>query len=247
MRMTVLITAALFALTTAPAAARDSEVFILGALHGLHEKEDSFSYEALGQVIRAIKPDVILLEVTPEELAGKIETKGRPEYPKVIWPMLASGGPTAIAMEAAQPLYGELTGDAGKRWGAFAKQHPAESAALTRYGESTTDVLLVRWKSVADTQDEATDALGRARNRLNAALVAGSDAGQMRWDAVMVDAAKTAIAANPGKRVLVLGSYRNRYMFVDELSRLRGVTLVDMRNWLEANGFGSRSLKPVGT
>lgn len=238
MRFTTLIAAALLAATAAPAAAKDSEVFILGALHGLHEKEESFDYDALGRVIRAIRPDVVLLEVTPEELAGKLETRGRPEYPRVIWPMLGADGPKPYAMEAAQPLYGEMTGDAGKRWGAFGKDSPAANAALTAHSEATSQVLLAHWKSVADTQDAATDALGHARTRLNAAMVAGSDAGQSRWDGVMVEASKKAIAENPGKRILILGSYRNRYMFVEKLGGTRGTKLVDMKAWLEANGFG---------
>jgi len=183
----IAIAAAMLASLTTPAAAKDAEVFVLGALHGLHEREDSFGYDTLGKVIAAIKPDVMLLEVTPEELAGKLETRGRPEYPKVIWPML-DGGPKAYAMEAAQPLYGELTGDAGKRWEAFGKDHPAEDAALDAYGKGVSGVLLAHWKSVADTQDEATDAVARAGNRLNAAMVAGSDTGQRRWDGVIIEA-----------------------------------------------------------
>lgn len=238
MRLATLAAAAALACVATPASAKDAEVFVLGALHGLHEQEDSFDYAALGRVIAAIKPDVILLEVTPEELAGKLETKGRPEYPKVIWPMLSARGPKAYAMEAGQPLYGELTGDASARWGAFGKQYPAEEAALTGHSQATSKVLLVHWKSIVDTQDEATDALGRARAHLNAAMVSGSDAGQRKWDGVMVEVSKKAIAENPGKRILVLGSYRNRYMFVEELGRVKGARLVDMKGWLQANGFG---------
>lgn len=238
MRFIGLMAAALLAATSIPAAAKDSEVFVLGALHALHEKEDGFGYDTLDRVIRAIKPDVILLEVTPGELTGKLETRGRPEYPKVIWPMLGTGGPKPYAMEAGQPLYGELTGDAAKRWGAFEKESPAEDAALDAYSKATSDMLLAHWKSVADTQDEATDALGRARSRLNAALVPGADPGQARWDGTMVDVAKKAIAENSGKRVLVLGSYRNRFMFVEELGKVKGAKLVDMKGWLGANGFG---------
>jgi hypothetical protein len=238
MRLTILTAAAILGCAATPAAAKDADVFILGALHGLHEQEASFGYAELERVIDAIKPDVLLLEVTPEELAGKLETKGRPEYPKVIWPMLVGRELTAYAMEAAQPLYGELTGDASKRWGDFKQRAPAEDTALTSHSNATSNVLLAHWKSVADTQDEATDAVARARTDLNAAMVAGTDAGQRRWDSVMVDAAKAAIAGNPGKRILVLGSYRNRYMFVEQLRGIEGARLVDMKAWLEANGFG---------
>lgn len=237
MRFTSLAAAAMVVLS-APATAKDSELFILGALHGLHEQEESFGYNELGRVIRAIKPDVILLEVTPEELAGKLETKGRPEYPKVIWPMLSADGPKPYAMEAGQPLYGELTGSAGNAFGEFEKQSPEADAALTGYASATSKALLSHWNSVADTQDEATDALGRARAQLTAALVPASVPTQQQWDGVMVEVARKAIAANPGKRILVLGSYRNRYMFVDELKAAKGVSLVDMKAWLKSNGFG---------
>jgi hypothetical protein len=69
-------------------------------------------------------------------------------------------------------------------------------------------------------------------------MVAGTAAIQTQWDGVMVEAVRSAIAENAGKRILVLGSYRNRYMFVRKLSGANGARLVDMRSWLETNGFG---------
>ena len=240
MRSITLAAFALIGCVATPAVAKDTELFILGALHGLHEQEESFGFGELERVIEAIKPDVLMLEVTPEELAGKLETKGRPEYPKVIWPMLGRLQAKAYAMEVAQPLYGELTGDAGARWGEFKKSLPADDAALTAHSTATSNVLLAHWKSVADTQDQATDALGRARVQLSGAMAAGTDPVQVRWDSAMVESVKSAIAENPGKRVLVLGSYRNRYMFADELRGVSGTKLIDMQEWLEAKGFGRR-------
>jgi hypothetical protein len=57
----------------------------------------------------------------------------------------------------------------------------------------------------------------------------------------MMAAVRQTIAENPGKRVLVLGTHRNRFMFVDALRPLSGTTLVDMNRWLLANGFGRKS------
>lgn len=232
--------AAILMPATAANTAQPAQVYVVGALHALHEQEEAFGYDDLGRLIAAIKPDVILLEVTPEELTGKKDTPGRPEYPKVIWPMLVPGGPIPYAMEAGQPLYGELTSDASRRFGAFEKEFPAESAALSAYGKGANAALLAHWKSIADTQDSTTDALARARAALNAAMVTSTEAGQARWDGVMVDASRKAIAAHPGKRILVLGSYRNRFMFVEALGKVRGAKLVDMRAWLQANGFGAQ-------
>ncbi len=230
--------AALMIPVTPAAAAPPAQVYVIGALHALHEQEDAFGYDELKRLIAAIKPDVMLLEVTPEELAGRKETPGRPEYPKVIWPMLAASGPKPYAMEAGQPLYGELTSDASRRFGEFEKNSPAADAALTAYGKAANALLLAHWKSIADAHDTTTDALARARATLNGAMVTGSAPGQARWDGVMVEASRKAIAAHPGKRILVLGSYRNRFMFVEALGKERGAKLVDMHAWLQANGFG---------
>lgn len=239
MRSTALIGTALVTAVMGAATTQDTEIFVLGALGALHEKEESFRYETLDRVIRAIKPDVMLLEVTPEELAGRLETKGRSEYPNVVWPMLGqAGAPKVYAMEAAQPLYGELINEGNRIWGDFAKQRNVESSALTAHSDATTDILLAHWKSAADTQDEATDALADARNRLIAELLPTGAALQVRWDRVMVDVVRKAIAENPGKRVLVLGSHRNRFMFVDVLREVPGTRLVDMKGWMVANGFG---------
>lgn len=83
-------------------------------------------------LVRRIAPDIALLEVMPEALAGRVETRGRPEYPRVFWPWLSEDGARrAIAMEAGQPLYGELTGHASRIWAAFAREHPERNAALS--------------------------------------------------------------------------------------------------------------------
>lgn len=160
MRHTALLVVAFVAAATGAGATQDTEVFVLGALGALHEKVDRFPYETLGLIIRAIDPDVMLLEVTPEELAGRLDTKGRPEYPNVVWPFLKEGAvPRTYAMEAGQPLYGELTREGDRIWRDFANQHPRESAALTAYDSAAAHVLLAHWRSVADTQDDVTDRL----------------------------------------------------------------------------------------
>lgn len=219
-------------------AAAPAEVYIVGALHSLHEQEASFTYDDLGKVIAAIKPEVMLLEVTPEELAGKLETKGRPEYPKVIWPMFKEGGPTSYAMELGQPLYGEVTSKATRQFEAFKRDRPSEHKALSEFGKGAEGILLAHWKGVADVHDKTTDILAGARASLNAALLPESASGQTLWDGAMVDAVRKAILAHPGKRILVLGSYRNRFMFVEALSGAPGANLVEMKPWFEANGFG---------
>jgi hypothetical protein len=42
----------------------------------------------------------------------------------------------------------------------------------------------------------------------------------------------TAIRANPGKKILVLASYRNRHYFVDALRGDFANRLIDMEDWI---------------
>jgi hypothetical protein len=218
---------------------RDTEVFVLGALGALHEREPGFTFETLSLVVQRIDPEVILLEVTPDELAGRLATKGRPEYPRVVWPLLEQPDPPKVyPMEAGQPLYDEMARTAEPVWSAFARDRAEDNAALTAYTEAATNALLAYWRSPSDTQDDATDALARARYQLRAALLPAGHVVQLRWDSVMVDAAAKAIAAHPGARVLVVGSFRNRFMFVEALRPLPGVRIVNMHGWLRDNGFG---------
>ena len=47
---------------------RRNGVFVIGSLHGLHETEQSFSFVALQRILAKAAPQVIVLEVRPDEL-----------------------------------------------------------------------------------------------------------------------------------------------------------------------------------
>jgi hypothetical protein len=236
--------AIILALGSGPVTAtQQTDVFVLGSIGSLHDKVEGFGFGMLDRVIRGIRPDVMVLEVTPDELANRRDTKGRPEYPNVVWPMLRQpGAPRAYAMEAGQPLYRELIGEGDRIWREFARRRPDVNSALTAYTAAVTDVLLQHWKTAADTQDELTDLHARARYRLVASLFPAGQAFQARWDRVMVEAVRQAIAENPGKRVVVLGTHRNRFMFVDALRNVSRTTVVDTNRWMLANGFGRAAI-----
>jgi hypothetical protein len=54
----------------------------------------------------------------------------------------------------------------------------------------------------------------------------------------MLDVATKVITEHRGRRVLVMGSFRNRFTFVEEFGDLPGVKIIDIGEWLTANGFG---------
>lgn len=221
---------------SAAATRADNGIYIVGALHGLHETEESFDYAELKNLIEAIDPDVMLLEVRPDELAGRKDTPGRPEYPAVIWPMIAESGSTAVGMEPGDALFTKMVTDAGNRAAAFERDYPDEHAFWTSYGRSLVSALTEHWSELAQTHDDITGDLMRGRYIVHAAIAGESAAeGQKRWDAYMVEQARLAINANPDGKILVLGSYRNRHVFVEALSVDFADRVVDMEQWLGEN------------
>jgi len=234
-RPAVLAAIAVLALTAAANPPKDDAVFVLGALHALHEKEADFGYDRLKHLILAADPDVILLEVTPEELEGKLETKGRPEYPRAVWPLLAQSPEIkALAMEPAGDQYKQMVGAASAEMAAIKSRDPAAAAAWSRFNASLGTALQAHWITPDTTHDTVTDDLARAwyavaRESLGPRMAAG----QVEWDGFMIDHAREAIAAHPGKRVLVLGSYRNRHLFEEALRKQAPERVVDMEEWLK--------------
>lgn len=229
--------ACLFLLLATPAHAATPEapdgVYVVGALHGLHGKEPGFDFERLGAVIAAARPDVLVLEVQPDELAGLTETPGRPEYPKVVWPYLASHRVVAVAMEPGGARFKEITGAVGAEIAAFEARDSQGAVFWNRLRRSVEIALQAHWVSPADTQDQVTADLAAAYATTEAQLIGPSfGLSQSAWDGHMVAEAQAAVLAHPGKRILVLGSYRNRAILEAGLRSAAAHRIVNIEAWL---------------
>jgi len=212
---------------TAPA----NGVYLVGALQRLHATEPSFSFDDLRRIIEAARPDVLVLEVRPDELAEHKETQGRPEYSAVVWPYLAAHPTTAVPMEPGGQVFEAMTGAAGRRFEAFGREKPDAQAYMTRLGRALSTALQDHWRHPADAHDAVTIDLVRAQGLAQAQLGgAAFETSQAEWDGYMVERTREAIAAHPGKRILVLASYRNLGAFRAGLAG--EARLVDMEAWL---------------
>ncbi len=211
-------------------------VYVVGALHALHQTEESFDFDTLHRVVTAIKPEVMVLEVRPDELAERKDTPGRPEYPKVIWPLLASSPVKAVAMEPGGQLFAQMTGDASNAMKAFTARDPEGSKQWSGYQRALETVLRAHWQHPADAHDITTGSLSRAYYTTQYATVGEAmRTVQEQWDRFMVDRALEAVRAAPDQRVLILCSYRNRHRFTDALGAEAASRLVEMESWLKAN------------
>lgn len=204
-------------LTAKPALAdtqtADDAVLVIGALHELHDSEPVFGYDRLQAAIVAFAPDILVLEVRPDELAERKPTPGRPEYPAVIWPLLTQMHVEAVAMEPGGETFKVITGEAGAAFTALKKDNPEGAAALVRLDNVAEEIFLNYWRSGAQVQDDTTASLAAGLQAAQVALAGPRfAAAQSRWDDYMSDQALQAIRANPNKRIMVIGSYKNRAM-----------------------------------
>lgn len=211
-------------------------VYVVGALHALHQTEESFDFDTLQRVVTAIKPEVMVLEVRPDELAERKDTPGRPEYPKVIWPLLSGSPAKAVAMEPGGQLFAQMTGDASIAMKAFTARDPEGSKQWSGYQRALETALRAHWQHPADAHDATTGSLSRAYYITQYATVGDAmRTVQEQWDRFMVDRALEAVRAAPDQRVLILCSYRNRHRFTDALGAEAASRLVEMESWLKAN------------
>lgn len=224
------------AATAAPRPPTDA-LLVLAPLHGLHSREPGFTYADLTMDLDAAAPDILMVETRPDELAGLTDTPGRPEYPAVIWPWLQGRTLRVEAMEPGGEVFATMVRAASARYARFREEHPEGYAETDRLQAALILALLDHWRHPADAHDQRTRDLSRASVLVEQALGGpGADQGQAEWDGYMIDRVRAVLAANPGKRIVVLASYRNQGAF-------RAALQADPR-WAEAEPW-LRGL-PVG-
>lgn len=210
----------------------DGPVLIVGALHQLHESEPSFGYDRLRASILAFKPDVLVLEVRPDELTERKATPGRPEYPAVIWPLLAEMQVEAVAMEPGGEMFKEIAGEAGAAFEALVQRDPDGAAALSRLEKAMDDVLLAYWQAPGQAQDDQTAAIAAGVQAVQFALAGPSfAAAQARWDSHMGGQVIRTVRSHPAKRVMVIASYKNRAVLDRMVRAVVEERVVDAAPW----------------
>lgn len=226
----------------ARAAAADDRILVVGALHTLHEREPGFDYDALRAAIEAFAPDVMVLEVRPDKLADRKATPGRPEYPAVIWPLLDRSDVRAVAMEPGGETFAAISGAAGAAFAALRERDPAGAAALARLERETDAVLLTHWQSAVDVHDELTAKIIGGVQAAQFALAGPAFvAAQSDWDHYMAEQAVAAVQAHPGKRVMIVGSYKNHALLEKRVGEAAPQRLTPAAIW-----FGTARPATVG-
>ena len=212
-----------------------TEVAVLSTLHSMHAQVPAYSQEALAASVRKLAPDVLCIEVRPDRFAARAPEPNKVEYPGVIYPLIEAHGYPAYPMEPAEPDYGRILAPYKRAGEVFGEAHPAQAEAFAAHMEAMYALLRTYWTSPARVNDATTDAQMRAKHALQEALVGdGERDGWEAWNHAFLEAIDRAVAANPGKRIVVLAGVEHGYWLRDHFVRRDDVRLLDTAALLSA-------------
>ena len=210
---------------------------VLDTLHQMHAEVPVYDNTALGRAIERLRPDVLCVELQPDDLSARPPEQTKQEYPAVIYPLIDRRHVRVYAMEPAEPLYDTLLAPYRANTVAFNRHEPAQAKAFGQYVDGLYAVLKARWTSPAAVNDEVTDAALRAKHALQEALMGPAErAGWEAWNGHFLEVIQRAARENPGRRIVVLVGAEHGYWLRGHLLHAPGVVLLDTPKALEGPG-----------
>ncbi|MDW2982354.1 MAG: hypothetical protein WBG81_04575 [Rhodanobacter sp.] len=219
------------AATKAPPA----QVAVLVTLHQLHATTPGYSFEALGRAVEQLQPDVLCVELQPDDLQRRPEEATKQEYPEVVYPLIDRHHYRVYAMEPAEPVYSDILKPYIQAGHDFSVRAPDQAEAFSRYSDGAYTGLQAYWTSPARVNDAVTDAVLHAKHELQQAMVGdGERTGWERWNRHFLDVILRAAKENPGKRIVVLVGAEHGYWLRGHLAQAGGLQLLDTAELLRA-------------
>jgi len=215
-----------------------AEVFVVSTLYSRHKRVPGYGLPVLRRVIEAVKPDALVLDVTPTELRTRQVWPGKVEYTELVFPYLDAAGVPAYGSEPDEALFKQLTGSSGQSYQAFKDGNPEGAKALDALKDATYQALASGWRSAADVNSDKTDRLVAALREIEEGLVGENVSRvQAEWDRHHAQRLVEATRRHPGKRVLMLVGIESRYRVLRELKSVDGIVVVRMEEWLRVAGL----------
>jgi len=217
----------------APADKKKSEVFVLATLYRRHNTTPVYNLDTLKRIIRAINPDVFVLDVSPGELQQQQVHSSKIEYPAVIFPLVKEARRPAYAAEPPEPVFTEIVQAVIKARKHFDSTRQEAARSLEQFSVSLFNVLKFTWQTPADVNSARTDKALAGKRALEDQLIGPVDMdGDRRWTQQIVNITLQAARANPGKRVLVLIGIENCHGVRAALHTNNEIQLIDIEQWL---------------
>lgn len=239
--------------------APQTEVFVMGMIHSGHRTSGTWGLDQVRETIRNIDPDVICPEIPPANWPQTLATwrekhvvedsrvKVFPEYVDVLLPL------TDEMDFVVEPSAGWTAGMARARRERMKLFETSAADSLARAAYQRDEKWVADWLAanpapLADDDpfyihspayDLRTKAeLGPYEYHLNAVI--GPPGGWTYINEAHFELIRQAIARHRGQRVLITFGAGHKYWFLEQLRKLGGVTISDLRPYLP--GAASRPL-----
>jgi hypothetical protein len=211
-----------------PAQVMPAKVIVLVTLHRMHETVPGYSFDRLGRIIEHLKPDVLCVELQPEDLTARPDESTKREYPKVIYPLIDRHHYRVYALEPAEPTYSAIIKPYVAGAQAFQQEQPSMASAFGQYSKGLYAGLTAYWTSPARINDATTDAQLRAKHALQQAMMGAAErTGWQRWNGEFLATITRAARENPGKRIVVTVGAEHGYWLRGHLADVPGLKLLD--------------------
>lgn len=217
------------AVTAQPApVATPATVVVLDTLHQLHTEVPAYDNTVLGRLIERLKPDVLCVELQPDDLATRPPEQNKQEYPSVIYPLIDRHHYRVYAMEPAEPQATAILTPYRGNTKTFDTRQPTQSKAFGQYTDGLYAALKAHWTSPAAVNDQVTDAALGAKHLLQEALMGPAElAGWDAWNNHFLEVIRRAARENPGRRIVVTVGAEHAYWLKQHLRDTAGVNLLD--------------------
>ncbi|MBQ4854034.1 hypothetical protein IMW82_05050 [Rhodanobacter sp. B2A1Ga4] len=231
----VLALASAMALPLRAATIPPTQVAVLATLHQLHATTPAYSFEALGRAIERLQPDVLCVELQPDDLQRRPAEPTKQEYTEVVYPLIDRHHYHVYAMEPADPAYSGILTPYIQAGQDFSVRAPEQAEAFSRYSDGAYIGLQAYWTSPTRVNDAVTDSVLRAKHELQQAMVGnGERTGWERWNQQFLGIILQAAKENPGKRIVVVVGAEHGYWLRGHLAQAAGVQLLDTAELLRA-------------
>lgn len=202
-------------------AAPRATVHLVPTLHQYHLAAPGYGFAALTGVLEALRPDVLLCELTERALRERRPQVVRQEYQHSVFPYLARRGIAALAMEPGGELWDELVTQGLEAEQKFKDLAPARHADHERRAREMLGNLLRSWDSPAAVDSARTDLVFEDKHaREHELFGAASRENWDRWNEHFAQAIDRAARAHPGRRVVALAGVEHGYWLRRRLREL---------------------------
>jgi len=202
---------------------KPNDIVIVPTLHQLHNEVTNYGFEQLRETLEALKPDILVVELTPSDLEERKHQPNKQEYQEAVFPYADEHDIPMVAMEPSQPLFDEILGPYIANGKQVAEEHAERVEAfgeyLSLFYERISDDHI---KSVRDLTSPKFEELARLKHEFQIAVYGeGEETGWNAWNQHFFDTIARVDAENEGKRIVVVVGYEHHYWLKEALTSAR--------------------------